>query len=77
MSNTKNLPKRSGTRDKADRADMARKVAGMSLLHLEKEMARIVASVPGGHLLTGTLHLTRRGRWWLAALKQELADRAR
>ncbi|MEE8464969.1 MAG: hypothetical protein V3S68_00730 [Dehalococcoidia bacterium] len=77
MSNVKKLPKRSSTRDKADRASMDRKAAGMTLLHLEKELAQLVASVPGGHLFTGTMHLTRHGRWWLAALKQELADRAR
>lgn len=77
MSNAKKLPKRSPTRDKANRASMARKVAGMSLYHLDKELVEITASIPGGELFSGRNRLTRQGRWWLAALKQELADRAR
>ncbi len=77
MSNAKKLPKRSPGRDKADRQSMTRKVAGMSLYHLDKELVELTASVQGGELFTGRNRLTRRGRWWLAALKQELADRAR
>ncbi len=73
MSNAKKLPKRSKSRDFADRQSMTRRAIGMSLLRLEKELARLTAELGGGN----AGQLTRHGRWWLAALKQELADRAR